>query len=503
MAKRTIILISPLVGMYGLLYKTVPLPLLAICRNLSRDKYDIIIVDQKIECWQEKLKSALKKEPLLIGITCLTGYQLLLARRFSERLRQKTNVPIVFGGMHPSCRPRELLEENIADYVLIGEADDSFPILAEAIANGRGFGNISGLAYWESGRIRINKVARLPNLKTLPQTPYGLIRLEDYDTRDGVEMQVEDGRGCVFSCSYCYHSSSKKELFGTDKNRWRTRDIKDVAAEIEQLAKMGARRFQIVNDSFLIDSRRAERLAELLIRKNLGITYTIEANLAHLSRLDKPFFWKLYESGLRVIDTGVESGSSRERELFNKKIDVSRLLKFNRMMASLGITVKYNFMTGSLIQQPSDLRKTVSLVRKLKEDNPSCMIQSFYLVVPYPDTVYYELARAEGFAEPSTAGWGLFDPYSVSGFLPWYRGKRKAMSDFLMITSSFIDFKADYYLRHDSPLFSLLKALASAYRPIARFRFYNLLYWPFPEKHLFFLANRQVIRNCESEIMRI
>ena len=78
--RRTIILIRPLSGVFDALYRVIPIALLAICRRLDLARYEVIIVDQTMPGWRERLREALRGDVLLVGITCLTGYQIYFGR---------------------------------------------------------------------------------------------------------------------------------------------------------------------------------------------------------------------------------------------------------------------------------------------------------------------------------------------------------------------------------------------------------------------------------------
>ncbi len=65
----------------------------------------------------------------LVGISCTSataprGYAM-------ARLLRLKGVPVVFGGVHPTFMPEEPLK--YADYVIKGEAEESLPLLVEAL----------------------------------------------------------------------------------------------------------------------------------------------------------------------------------------------------------------------------------------------------------------------------------------------------------------------------------------------------------------------------------
>ena len=82
-------------GIFDYLQKTLPVPLLAICRRLDTRKYNVVIVDQIMPNWTEKLRAALREDVLLVGITSLTGYQLYFGAMLARLVREhKADIPL-------------------------------------------------------------------------------------------------------------------------------------------------------------------------------------------------------------------------------------------------------------------------------------------------------------------------------------------------------------------------------------------------------------------------
>ena len=266
--------------------------------------------------------------------------------------------------------------------------------------------------------------------------------------------------------------------------------------------RWGVKNFFICDDSFYISDERVAKFLSLLEGSGIKVKWSCEGNLHILRKLDDATFKRLEESGLNWISIGVESGSDRVRKFYNKPLSESHLIEFNRRMSQFKINIRYNFITGCPIEEKEDLKQTVRLVDQLLEDNPCAMVQSIYITVPFPGTRYLEQCREHGLAVPtSVEEWFDFDPFAVAERLPWMKGRRKRMFVFMMYSSLFVDRKVEYHL--SGSLFGrLVTLLGELYRPIARFRFRHLLYYPFPEGALIRWVNRVQMRMAEKK-MRI
>ncbi len=495
--KKNIILVSPLSGLYDAVYKTIPLALLAVSRNIDREKYNIILIDQKIPGWKNKLNRTLKQDAVLAGITALTGHQLYFGSLIARYMKKKRpGLKIVWGGIHPTSAPIATLNADFVDFVILGEGEVVFPKLVEALASKKDVSIIDGIGHKEGGLVKINPRKEFVNIKKLNDPPYDLINIPDYlDRMDEREFHIESSRGCVFDCSFCYNPVYNKGC-------WRPRDAKVLYDNMLHLHEsFGISNFFIIDDSFLISMKRIKEFIKLMKKSTMQVKWSCEANLAMLNRLDQKTIAELKEIGLNWISIGVESGSGRIRKLLAKQFDVKNLFEFNKRIAKFSINIRYNLMTGTPWEKKADLVKTAKICLKLIRENPHAMIQPIYITVPYPGTNYLKTCKEFGFKEPASfQGWTEFDPMSVGNLLPWFKGRNKKMFEFLMFASFFIDKKLDFHLPN-SFYGKSIKLLTTIYRPIAVFRFRHFIYWPFPEgllikfiNHLHRLSVRREMR---------
>ncbi len=485
--RKRLVLIRPLAGVLDSVNPVIPIPLLAICRHLDLDAYDVVIVDQRFPHWRHRLERALAGDVLLVGLTCLTGYQIHFGSALARFVRRRRpGVPIVWGGVHPTAEPLQTLRESFVDFVVVGEGEWTFPELVDALAAGIEPTSIPGVGYkTPGGSLRLNPPRPLMDISGLPDLPYHLVDMRAYvaDLEDAPFYGVEGARGCVHNCTFCYN-------LGYNQRQWRPRDPGILADNLARVHRdHGVRNFFIADDSFFVSAKRALTFARNLVDLGLRVSWGTEANVSMMARLDSDALSLLARSGLDFLSMGVESGSRKVLEFVNKPVDLDEVEAFNRRLRRWPIHPKYTFMTGTPVESKADVRKSVDLVRLLLHDNPRALIQAFYMATPYPGTVYLEQCRAFGFEPPeSLAGWADFDPFAVARHLPWVRGDKKQLFEFMMYCSMFVDGKVDYHLS-DSLAGRLTAMAGKAYRPLARFRFFHLLYRPYPEAAAFKLVN--------------
>ena len=100
-------------------YVTIPHGLLHLAAPLIKNGYDVKIIDEVVEKDARAiLKEELAKNPLCVGISSMTGAQLANGLKFSEFIKENSNIPVIWGGSHPTILPRETLEDPLVDIVV-------------------------------------------------------------------------------------------------------------------------------------------------------------------------------------------------------------------------------------------------------------------------------------------------------------------------------------------------------------------------------------------------
>jgi len=95
-------------------FYTMPLALIAIGSELDPARYEVIIVDGRIDPDPEKTLARHLPEAVCLGVTVLTGAPIADALRVSRAAKKMCPlVPVVWGGWHPSMFGRECLRERM------------------------------------------------------------------------------------------------------------------------------------------------------------------------------------------------------------------------------------------------------------------------------------------------------------------------------------------------------------------------------------------------------
>ena len=130
-----------------------PMSILTVAAPLAAESVEVKIIDQRVtDNWQNVLMEELKKEPLIVGFSVLTGKQILYALEASKIVKENSKAFVVWGGVHPSLLPEQTLKNEMIDYLIIREGEKSFLELFRSLANKEDISKIKGIAWKDENK---------------------------------------------------------------------------------------------------------------------------------------------------------------------------------------------------------------------------------------------------------------------------------------------------------------------------------------------------------------
>ncbi len=474
-----IVLVQPMTNVFdaGKSKPTPPLSLLAAARLAAR-RHTVKMIDLRFHTdWRWRLGQLLEKSPALVGVTSVTGAQLASAVAVTRFVKARTpTTPVVWGGVHATLFPDQVLDEPSVDFVVRGEGEATLAELADALALGKQPVGIDGVS-----RRVVNDTVHEPlrafvDLAAMPDIDLSLPPGGDHFLVEGrPATYVETSRGCPMRCAYCYNAvfhQSKWRGEPSDSVLERWRRLRSERPHIKHLS--------IVDDNYFGKKTHALAIAEGLAKEGAPFTYQVQgAEVAVLAQLSDSELELLKASGCTRLDMGVESGSRRLLKEVNKRLDPDDVLKVNQRLAAAGITGWYNFLAGVPGETEADLNASLDLMLRLLRENRRALVSPFYLYAPYPGTDLFARAQKMGYEPPDNLeGWsGL---HSGTAPVPWINDARRHRLSAMYFTSIFVDHKLEVY---DTRF--LYRLAAKLYRPIARWRLRHRNFNLMPELPLF------------------
>ena len=485
---KEILLIQPKAGNWENLGIRSPDGLLTLAALPKKEGYNVKILDLRLEKdWQSALKKHLDTNPLLVATTCMTGIQIKYALEASRFVKQHDKeIPVIWGGIHPTFMPEQTLENENVDIAVIDEGDLTFLELIKTFEANKDVKDVLGIAYKDKdGKIHRNAQRPLiKDLDLLPDLPYELVDVKKYygfDLENGKgSITLSTSRGCPFKCNFCYDT----KMYG---NTWRGYSVKRTIEIIKTVvSKFGVKNIFFQDDNFATNLKRFKDIVHAIIDEKLDINWgLLGIRLDAIKVLDDDFLREVSKAGCVNMDSGVESGSDRILKMIKKGIGVSDIIDINKKMRRHSFKAKYTFIVGYPSETEEEMMQSVKLALQLVKDNKNAYTP-FFIYTAYPGVELWDIAKQYGVDEPKKLeDWETFDYQNAYLHYKWLDEKRIKMMKNLAFTSNFANKNIKYKISK-----SYLKMLFNMYYPIAKLRFkYNIYQLPLDIKMGTALAN--------------
>lgn len=288
-------------------------------------------------------------QPPMIGLsTICSTYPLTL--RLAKTLKQDfPHTPIVLGGPQASLVDVATLKAfPFIDFVLRGEAEETFPMLVNVLLTEGSPTQQPGLTYRDRREVRRNPAAPpILHLDTLPLPSFDAYG----DPSLWPSLPLEIGRGCPFTCRFCSTSSFFSRHF-------RLKSSHHVISQMQLLSgRFGVRAFDLIHDMFTVDRARVAEFCRHL--RDLGAPYRWTCS-ARTDRVDNELLTTMHNAGCAAIFFGIETASPRLQRLIRKGLDLSHARAVLRKCDNLGIRTIASLIIGYPGETAGDLHSTLS-----------------------------------------------------------------------------------------------------------------------------------------------
>ncbi|MDY7033043.1 MAG: radical SAM protein [Thermodesulfobacteriota bacterium] len=350
----------------------------------------------------------------LIGITLMTNF-FDGAVQITRKLKSGLRIPVIWGGVHPTIRPEESL--NYADIVCVGDGEEAMLELSDRMDRDEDYSTIANLSLKSNGKIIRNPLRPLSmNLDIYPSPDYSLedhyIMLNNkiepltedltkYFLETGtvskylkkIGYQTMTGRGCPHKCTYCINDALKNLYKGQGYLRWRSTShiIKELIQVTENMPYVGY--IWISDDAFFARTERDLKEFCKEYKEKVGLPFSC---LASPLTVTEEKMASLVDAGMIYLQMGIESGSKRIQELFNRKT-----MSNEKMMEAIRIVNKYkdrmfppsyDFILDVPYETDEDKIESLKFISEIPKP---FHLQPFSLVL-YPGTKLHQMAKADG-----------------------------------------------------------------------------------------------------------
>ncbi|MCX6641374.1 MAG: radical SAM protein [bacterium] len=320
----------------------------------------------------------------LIGISTTTSTA-PEAYRLADIFRS-IGKPVVIGGVHASFMRDEALQH--ADYVVAGEAEQTFPELIRLMAEGELPVNLSGISFLHDGAVTHNPVpAPIADLDSLPFPDFSLLD-------SGFELfntPIQTSRGCPYPCNFC----TVTQMFG---RKVRFRSVDSVLDEMSQIPK---NEIFFYDDNFCAKPSFTKQLCEGILSRGLKPRFSSAQVRVEVTR-DLELMDLLARSGTDLVYVGFESVNAETLKAYDKHQTVEDIASAMEIFRRFKIRVHGMFVIGSDYDSRHTAAETLQFARKYSMDTVQ-----FMMLTPIPGTELYQQLQEQN--RIVSRDWRLYD----------------------------------------------------------------------------------------------
>lgn len=351
---------------------------------LQKNGFKVKLIDAIAEEVSEtvflNILNDLKADLLLVETSTVSlSDDIILLRKINKK-----DTRLVLCGPDINIRTPAFLKENdFIDYVLVGEYEATLLNLAINLRDGKELSQVSGLIYKdETGRINFNESrSLLDNLDELPWPLREQLPVKKYlDAPCEIPYptaQMWASRGCPYKCIFCLWPQI---MYAS--NKYRVRNVVDVADEMEYLVKnMGFKSIYFDDDTFNIGKTRMLEFCREIKKRKLKVPWAI---MARADLMDEEILTAMKDAGLYAVKYGVESAVQALLDNANKNMDLEKSTRMILLTKRLGIKTHLTFTFGLPGETIQTIQKTVDYLFKVGPDSAQFSITTYY-----PGTEYF------------------------------------------------------------------------------------------------------------------
>ena len=340
------------------------------------------------------VKKIIQSNSKLIAFSLNTEDYLWACDIVSEVKKSRKDILIIFGGVHPTAVPEYVIKHDFVDYVCVGEGEEALAELCDNLEKGGDTTNIPNIWARSEGKVYKNEVRLLQlDLDILPFPDKDLF-FNEYKGLCSQTYLIQTGRGCLYSCTYCY-GSYIRDVYKDKGCYLRRRSIDSVLKELEiAKKKYNPKEILFCDDIFIHDQNW---LSSFLPKYKalIGIPFVCLAFPA-LKEFSDDIIKLLKDSGCRGVNIGVQSICEKQRKKNldrpGTNLEISNIIKrFNQNKLYLCVDI----IVGLPFQDRDELIEAIKFFNKFK---PYAISVSWLRY--FPKTKIGEIAKKAGILSP-------------------------------------------------------------------------------------------------------
>jgi len=390
--------------------KDFPLGLGLLGTILLNNGYSVIIINANIDPdWEKKAIAELKRNDIaFIGFSCMSS-QIYSAIGLSKRIKSiSPDIPIVFGGVHPTLMPESLVRTPWVDICVINEGDASLIPLMNYFNDKIKIEDVPNVCTKnKEGGILKTGFAQLTSFDKLPDRIDDVFYKEDIskyilniniDGKERKGFSILTGLGCNYRCAFCINAITKR--------RYRSRSANSIYREVKYLKNnYDITFFNFQDEHFLADKSRVFELMGLIendkdLLGNIVWNSSVRVSDIRDDYINVEVLKRIKSCGGDGFGVGGESGSDRMLKILKKGILRKDIIRAVEYCNEAKVKLSFSFVMCWPEETLDDMLETARLIKEMYESGPYANVPYFQTYRPYPGSIWEK--DFSSFEDPET-----------------------------------------------------------------------------------------------------
>lgn len=372
-----------------------PLGTLYAAAVMRENGYEVLLHDVQFTDGPEEVSSVLnEKHPDFFVIyddgfnyltkMCLTNMRHAAFKMIS--LAKKEGCTVIVSSSDSTDHYEQYLDAG-ADFVLLGEAEQTLLELIDSLNEDKDISLINGISFKKNGCvIKTPKRSIMRDLDCLPLPAWDILDIEPYRKTwlkhaGFFSINIGTTRGCPFRCNWC-----AKPIYG---NRYNARSPQNVVNEIKYLnERFGIEHIWFCDDIFGLKPGWVKEFADLVEKENLKFRFKIQSRADLL--VQENYVESLARAGCDNVWMGAESGSQKILDAMDKGITIRQIEEATKLLKKHGIKPSFFIQFGYLGETVDDIKLTIKMINKLVPHEIGISVS-----YPLPGTGFYEKVKEQ------------------------------------------------------------------------------------------------------------
>lgn len=329
---------------------------LTVLSGILSSKFEIKVIDalaQKMspeKCYQEILKI---RPQTIIFLSGAVSWE--EDKKFLEKIKKKQKIQLIGTGDLFLFNSENLLKKHkFLDAIILDFTNSE---IVDFLAGKEEV--FKDLVYRKEDRIISNKKSsKKENIFSLSLPRLDLFPLNRYRcpvTKFNLFATVIVSLNCPYHCHFC--------TYGNLDFKWR--EVENIIEELKYIHSLGIKEVRFKDNTFGANKNQVWELCQKMIENKFNFYWSCSSRV---DILDEGLLKLMKQSGCHTIQFGVESGSQKILDSYNKRFTLEQVRKTFFLCHELGIRTMAHFILGLPGESEETVLETINLAKELKCD---------------------------------------------------------------------------------------------------------------------------------------